>query len=102
MCNENNNLTLISIGIPTNIGYAMKKNPKIALKIRELVRMGVGSFLTESNKDKFIKYSPNPKDWYNEINENPPFELPKNQNEGNEFLKEGKPTILFPNHNLSS
>jgi len=101
MCNENNNLTLISIGIPTNIGYAMKKNPKIALKIREVVIMGVGSFLTESNKDKFIKYSPNPKDWYNEINENPPFELPKNQNEGNEFLKEGKPTILFPNHNLS-
>ncbi len=79
MCNEYNNLTLISIGIPTNIGNALKKNPNIALQIRELVIMGVGSYITESNKNIFIKYSTNPINWYNEIIDNPPFDLLKDQ-----------------------
>ena len=101
ICLKNKDITLISIGIPTNIGNAIKKNPKIINNIKELIIMGGGSILTENNKNKFQKYSLNPKDWDNEIKIKPPFELPKEQNEGNNFLKEGKPIILFPNHNLS-
>ncbi len=101
ICLKNKDITLISIGIPTNIGNAIKNNPKIINNIKELIIMGGGSILTENNKNKFQKYSLNPKDWDNEIKIKPPFELPKEQNEGNNFLKEGKPIILFPNHNLS-
>lgn len=98
MCSENKDLTLISIGIPTNIGNALKINPKIAYQIKEIVIMGVGSYLTQLHKHKFIKYSLN---WDNKIEDDPPFELPKNEKEANNFLFEGKRTILFPNHNLS-
>ena len=100
-CLENENITLISIGIPTNIGNAIKKNNNIISKIKEIVIMGGGSYLTKSNEYKIGKYSLNPNDWDKNLNEKSPFELPKNEEEANNFLYEGKPIILFPNHNFS-
>ena len=54
MCDKYKNLTLISIVIPTNIGYAIKKEPNIVNQINELVIMGVGSYLNQNYKNKFI------------------------------------------------
>jgi hypothetical protein len=100
-CLENENITLISIGIPTNIGNAIKKNNNIISKIKEIVIMGGGSYLTKSEEHKIGKYSLNPSDWDKKYIEKSPFELPKNEEEANNFLYEGKPIILFPNHNFS-
>jgi len=98
---QNKDIIIISIGIPTNIGNAIKKNPKISNQIKEIIIMGGGSILTKLNEDKFQKYSLNPNDWDKEIKIKPPFELPNDKNEIKNFLYEGKPIILFPNHNLS-
>jgi len=53
MCNEYKNLTLILIGIPKNIGCAIKKDPNIINQINELVII-VGSYLNQNYKNKFI------------------------------------------------
>ena len=107
--NENPGLTLVSIGIPSNIGYTLKIYPEISEKINELVIMGCGSFFLEKNRLQIGHYSPTPSDWiksdddyYNSDKDYKKltFDLPKDKNEAIEFIKNGKPIILYPNHNL--
>ena len=109
--NEHPGLTLISIGIPSNIGYALKVYPDIPEKIDELVIMGCGSYLEKQKFYSIGHYSPTPVDWFksddcnnygnDEDYKKLPFDLPNNKKEALEFIKNGKPVILYPNHNLS-
>ena len=67
-----NEIKIISIGIPTKIGLALKNYPKIIPLIKEIIIMGCGSVIQEDKKKEPI----------NEI-------------------KNGKIISLYPNHNLS-
>ena len=67
-------IKIISIGIPTNIGLALKNSPEIIPLIKEIVIMGCGSALPDNKK---IDYDPL------------------------EEIKNGKIISLYPNHNLS-
>ena len=69
-----NEIKIISIGIPTNIGLALKNNPEIIPLIKEIIIMGCGSAIKE---DKIIGYDPI------------------------EEIKKGKIINLYPNHNIS-
>ena len=68
-----NEVKIISIGIPTNIGLAIKNNPEIKSLIKEVIIMGCGSAVKEEKVD------------YNPIEE----------------IKNGKIISLYPNHNVS-
>ena len=68
-----NQVKIISIGIPTNIGLALKNNKEIIPLIKEIVIMGCGSFIKKDD----LNYDP--------INE----------------VKNGKIINLYPNHNVS-
>ena len=68
-----NEIKIISIGIPTNIGLAIKNNPEIKSLIKEIIIMGCGSDVKERKAD------------YNSIEE----------------IKNGNIISLYPNHNLS-
>ena len=69
-----NEVKIVSIGIPTNIGLALTKDKEIIPLIKEIIIMGCGSPLNEkNNKD------------YSIVNE----------------ILEGKTVNLYPNHNLS-
>ena len=72
--NNPNEVKIISIGIPTNIGLAIKNNPEIIPLIKEIVIMGCGSAIGEGRKIGF-----------NSIEE----------------IKNGKIISLYPNHNIS-
>ena len=67
-----NEIKIISIGIPTNIGLALKNHQEIIPLIKEIIIMGCGSVIQEDKKKEPI----------NEI-------------------KNGKIISLYPNHNLS-
>lgn len=69
-----NEVKIISIGIPTNIGLALKNNKEIIPLIKEIIIMGCGSVMKEG---KIKDYDP--------INE----------------IKNGKMINLYPNHNVS-
>ena len=102
---EHPGLTIISIGIPTNIALALKSNPNLPSKIREIVLMGCGSYFTSTKKYQIGNYSPTSDLWdssYNNSKYDPPFKLPADDREANQFLFTGHPIILFPNHNLSA
>ena len=57
--------------------------------------------MTKKQEYKIGKYSLKEEDWQKDYKEKSPFELPENAEEANNFLYEGKPIILFPNHNFS-
>ena len=69
-----NQVKIISIGIPTNIGLALKNNKEIIPLIKEIIIMGCGSFM---------------------INDKPQGFDPINE------IKNGNKITLYPNHNLS-
>ena len=69
-----NEIKIISIGIPTNIGLAIKNNPEIIPLIKEIVIMGCGSAVINYEKMD-----------YNPITE----------------IKNGNIISLYPNHNIS-
>lgn len=50
-----NQVKIISIGIPTNIGLALKNNKEIIPLIKEIVIMGCGSFIEKDD----LNYDPN-------------------------------------------
>ena len=75
-------ITIVSIGIPTNIALAFKRNPEVKSLIKEIIVMGGGSFIREGNCES-------------------PFPLPKKDDDIVEWVKEGKIIHCFPNHNLS-
>jgi purine nucleosidase len=61
-----NEIKIVSIGIPTNIGLAIKNNPEIIPLIKEIIIMGCGSIvkteqdpLEEIKKGKLISLYPN-------------------------------------------
>jgi purine nucleosidase len=75
-------ITICSIGIPTNIALAFKRHPEIASKIKEIIVMGCGS-IVHAGESK-----------------SPFFEKPlKGEELG--FVKSGKVIHFHPNHNLS-
>ena len=67
-----NQVKIISIGIPTNIGLALKNNKEIIPLIKEIVIMGCGSIIKNDSN-------------YDPVNE----------------LKNGNIINIYPNHNLS-
>ena len=69
-----NEVKIISIGIPTNIGLALKNAPEIIPLVKEIVIMGCGSVI---------------KDWR------------KTDYDPIEEIKNGKIISLYPNHNIS-
>ena len=69
-----NEVKIISIGIPTNIGLALKNNKEIIPLIKEIIIMGCGSAVIPKNN---YDYDP--------IQE----------------IKNGKIISLYPNHNIS-
>ena len=69
-----NQVKIISIGIPTNIGLALKNNKEIIPLIKEIIIMGCGSIVKE---DKELNYDPI------------------------ETIKNGNLINLYPNHNVS-
>lgn len=75
-------VTIIAIGIPTNIGLALQRQQSFAENVKEIVIMGGGSIIDS----KYIGKTP--------------FEVP-NPDEFLEFVKSGKPIHLYPNHNVS-
>ena len=70
-----NEVKIVSIGIPTNIGLALKNSPEIIPLIKEIVIMGCGSPLPDKNKNEDFDFI--------------------------EEIKKGKIISLYPNHNLS-
>ena len=70
-----NEIKIVSIGIPTNIGLAIKNSPEIIPLIKEIVIMGCGSII---KAEKIAAYDP--------------LEEIKN---GNKIIS------LYPNHNIS-
>ena len=69
-----NEIKIVSIGIPTNIGLAIKNSPEIIPLIKEIVIMGCGSII---KAEKIAAYDPL------------------------EEIKNGKIISLYPNHNIS-
>jgi inosine-uridine nucleoside N-ribohydrolase len=69
-----NEVKIISIGIPSNIGLALNNNKEIIPLIKEIIIMGCGSVRKEGQKSD-----------YNPIEE----------------IKNGKTISLYPNHNIS-
>ena len=74
-----NQVKIISIGIPTNIGLALKNNKEIIPLIKEIIIMGCGSVIKKviMTEDKIIDYDPIEK------------------------IKNGEVINLYPNHNVS-
>jgi len=68
-----NQVKIISIGIPTNIGLALSKNKEIIPLIKEIIIMGCGSFIDNEIKDGNL----------------------------NDYIKNGNKINLYPNHNVS-
>eukprot|EP00494_Astrolonche_serrata_P028786 UN29053 len=103
-----NEVTIVSIGIPTNIGQCFSKYPKTSKLVKHVVVMGGGSVLLDRSRDKSSigSYSDSPKEWGDKMNRPPSksqYPLPKTMEEFDEWLKSYKPTPvhLYPNHNLS-
>ena len=69
-----NEIKIVSIGIPTNIGLALKNSPEIIPLIKEIIIMGCGSIIKQERNEA-----------YNPI----------------EDIKNGKIISLYPNHNIS-
>ena len=69
-----NEIKIVSIGIPTNIGLALKNSPEIIPLIKEIIIMGCGSIIKQERDAS-----------YNPIEE----------------IKNGKVISLYPNHNIS-
>ena len=73
-----NQVKIISIGIPTNIGLVLSKHKDIIPLIKEIVIMGCGDFIKNNRKINNEEYD-------NVLNE----------------IKNGNKINLFPNHNIS-
>ncbi|OHT13856.1 hypothetical protein TRFO_15867 [Tritrichomonas foetus] len=117
-----NQVKILSIGIPTNIGLALKKRPDIAGLINEIVAMGGGGYIYDNPQGRAkISYYKQNEPWTEDYNMKvePPFPLPtpsnsekrdtnetenNNENNSNEmpnFVINGNIVHLFPNHNFS-
>ena len=96
-----NEIKIVSIGIPTNIALALKRNPEISNLIKEIVVMGGGNYMTSPNCDNhFFKYDLDSKSWNNPKKVDPPFGLPK-PDQVIDWITKGNIIHLYPNHNLS-
>lgn len=93
-------VTLISIGIMTNISLSFKLHPEIIPKIKEMIVMGCGSFMTKKSDHLISKYSTEKKYWDKDIKLITE-KLPENFKDVPNFLSQGNPVHLFPNHNFS-
>jgi purine nucleosidase len=76
-----NEVTICSIGIPTNIALAFRRHPGLSSKVKEIVVMGGGSIVNAERPQET------------------PLELPEKGAEL-EFVQAGKAIHLLPNHNL--
>jgi len=68
-----NQVKIVSIGIPTNIGLALSKNKEIIPLIKEIIIMGCGSFITDEVESDNL----------------------------NDYVINGNKINLYPNHNIS-
>lgn len=99
----NGTIKIISIGIMTNIALSFKHHPEIIPKIKEIVVMGGGSFITQSSSHMIGLYSTDKSTWRKshktakEMTE----KLPLNNESVLKFVSEGNLIHLFPNHNFS-
>lgn len=93
-------IKLISIGIMTNIALSFKLHPEIIQKVKEMVVMGGGNFITKKCQHFTGKFSIDKDNWDKDIkvmSEN----LPENKKDVLNFVCGGNPVHLFPNHNFS-
>ncbi|KAK8835767.1 hypothetical protein M9Y10_040587 [Tritrichomonas musculus] len=98
--NQPGTVTIISIGIMTNIALAFQHHPEIVQKVKEIVVMGGGSFMTQADDHLVGQYTTNPKLWSRNIKEMTE-KMPENKYSVLNFVCEGNLIHLFPNHNLS-
>lgn len=68
-----NQVKIVSIGIPTNIGLALSKNKEIIPLIKEIIIMGCGFFITDEVESDNL----------------------------NDYVINGNKINLYPNHNIS-
>lgn len=95
---------IISIGIMTNIALSFKTHPEIIPKIKEIVVMGGGSFITQSSSHMVGSYSTDKNAWkkYLKNAKEMTEKLPYDDESVLKFVSEGNLIHLFPNHNFSS
>lgn len=93
-------IKIISIGIMTNIALSFKYHPEIIPKVKEMVVMGGGSFMTLADDHIFGKYSTDPKCWSRNIKEMTE-KMPDNNKDVLDFVCKGNLIHLLPNHNFS-
>ena len=110
--NRSRSVSVVAIGIPTNLGYVLKRHPDWDQHVAHVVIMGGGSTVTSKKveadrmPDVLGVYSPTPESWgpqgFGSSIDTPVYELPAPDGSVRRFLREGRrPIHLFPNHNTS-
>jgi len=107
--NRSRSVTVVAIGIPTNLGYVLKRHPDWDQHVAHVVIMGGGSTVTTKaveRSEMLGVYSPTPDMWGPQgfglySSKDHIYELPAPDGSVRRFLREGKPIHLFPNHNTS-
>eukprot|EP00768_Dysnectes_brevis_P005315 gnl/Dysnectes_brevis/3803_a4892_407.p1 GENE.gnl/Dysnectes_brevis/3803_a4892_407~~gnl/Dysnectes_brevis/3803_a4892_407.p1 ORF type:complete len:420 (-),score=83.58 gnl/Dysnectes_brevis/3803_a4892_407:87-1346(-) len=81
--------TLVSIGIPTNLALAFDRHPTLPEAIHEVVVMGGGSIVTREVPCTRTALPA------------PCYGLPESSDAIPEWIAQGNPVLLYPNHNMS-
>lgn len=88
-----NEISIISIGIPTNIGIAIRQHKEIIPMIKEIVMMGVGSIISYKDNNNINEFSiQNQLKIKCNISKNINYE---------DLIKKGFIIQMYPNHNIS-
>ncbi|KAH0790952.1 nucleoside hydrolase [Histomonas meleagridis] len=93
-------VTIASIGIPTNIALAIQNHPEIIPLIKEIVLMGCGHPIT-TGSGRMMKYKKDKKDWANQETIEFPWGTPDQDTPIQKYIEEGHIIHFFPNHNIS-
>ena len=84
----------------TNIALSFKLHPEIIPKIKEMIVMGCGSFMTKECQHLIGQYSIEKKYWDKDIKAIKE-ELPEDFEDVPNFISKGNLVHLYPNHNFS-
>jgi hypothetical protein len=101
-------ITIVAIGIPTNLGLCSHRYPDFAELVGHIVLMGGGSFVTQRSvgKGSLGVYSIDSANWGENGSgtscEKAPYRVPTDHEAAIRMCLEGdSPVHLFPNHNTS-
>ncbi|KAH0786290.1 nucleoside hydrolase [Histomonas meleagridis] len=95
-----NEVTIASIGIPTNIALAILKYPEIVPLIKEIVFMGCGHPVV-AGKAIISKYKSSKNEWDDKTPIEFPWGTPSLQASIQEYIESGHIIHFTPNHNFS-